>query len=709
MPQAVATGRKPEVAYRVGADIGGTFTDVVLVGSDGTLATKKVSSTPESYGLGIVQGISELIAEMGLPPETLRGVVHASTVATNAIIELKGARTGLITTRGFRDVLEMRRLRIPVLYDLQYRKPPPLVPRHLRLEVEERMGPRGEVWAELDERSVVAAAQELREAGVASVAIALLHAYTNPAHERRVAEIVRAHLPEGTYVTCSADILPEIREYERTSTAVVNAYIGPVVSDYLGALDSDLRGIAVTAPLGIVQSNGGVMSVAAARRKPAFIVESGPAAGVIASARLARALGLAKAISFDMGGTTAKSAMIENGQPAKTTEYEVGSGINLSSKLVKGGGYPIKLPFIDVSEIGAGGGSIVSLDRAGALRVGPHSAGAAPGPVCYGLGGAEPTFTDAMVATGYLNAYALAGGRVKLDADRALATLRERIARPLGLPLEEAAHGVYTIAAATMTRAVKAVTTYRGRDPRDFTLIAFGGNGPVAAVAVARALSIATVLIPPAPGVFSALGLLMSDVEQEFGASLFCRLHAISPPELEAAFASLEARAREELAGEGHGADCLHLRRSAEVRYAGQAYELTIEAGAADGPAAIAARFHEEHERTYGHSSAADPVDLVSLRVGARSMARDAISFADFSGARSGAGREPARPSRRAYFGRETGFVDTPVLPRSGLGRVWSAGPLIVDEDDATCVVPPGARARLDELGSIEIDVGMVA
>ena len=703
-----AAGTRSEVSYRVGADIGGTFTDVVLIGSDGTFATKKVSSTPESYGRAIVQGISELIAEGGVPCEALSGVAHASTIATNAIIELKGAKTGLITTRGFRDVLEMRRLRIPVLYDLQYRKPPPLVPRHLRLEVEERMGPRGAVWAELNEGSVVAAAQKLKEAGVASVAIALLHAYADPAHERRVEEIVRAHLPEGTYITRSADILPEIREYERTSTAVVNAYIGPVVSDYLGALENDIRDIGVAAPIGIVQSNGGVMSIEAARRRPASIVESGPAAGVIAGARLARALGLAKAISFDMGGTTAKSAMIEDGEPAKTTEYEVGSGINLSSKLVKGGGYPIKLPFIDVSEIGAGGGSIVSLDRAGALRVGPRSAGADPGPVCYGLGGAEPTFTDAMVATGYLNRDAIAGGRVKLDADRALATLQERIAGPLGLPLEEAAHGVYTIAAATMTRAVKAVTTYRGRDPRDFTLIAFGGNGPVAAVAVARALSIATVLIPPAPGVFSALGLLMSDVEHEFGASLFRRLDAIPDAELDAAFAALEGRARDELAADGYRPDEVSLRRSAELRYAGQAYELTIAADEPDGPAAIAASFHAEHQQTYGHSAADDPVDLVSLRVSARRIAKDALSFADVAGATTDAGGE-SRATRRAYFGRDLGFADTPVLRRSALARDWRAGPLIVEEYDATCVVPPGARARLDALGNIEIDVGSPA
>src|SRR5262245_37021191 len=333
---ADANGRP--VVYPVGADIGGTFTDVVLIGTDGSIATKKVSSTPDSFGRAIVEGVSELLAEQGVAADALAGLAHASTVATNSIIEMKGARTGLITTKGFRDVLEMRRLRIPVLYDLQYRKPPPLVPRRLRLEVDERMGPRGAVWQELDEKSVVEAARALEAAGVEAVAVSLLHAYADPRHELRVAEILRRELPRHVYVTCSAEILPEIREYERTSTAVVNAYVGPIVRDYLDALALDIRRLGVEGALQIVQSNGGVMTVDAARRKPAYIVESGPAAGVIACARMARALGLANAISFDMGGTTAKAAMIEEGEPARTTEYEVGSGINLSSKLVKGGG-----------------------------------------------------------------------------------------------------------------------------------------------------------------------------------------------------------------------------------------------------------------------------------------------------------------------------------------------------------------------------------
>ncbi|MBM3548840.1 MAG: hydantoinase/oxoprolinase family protein, partial [Alphaproteobacteria bacterium] len=329
--------------YRVGIDIGGTFTDLALLGTDGRLVTRKVSSTPDDYGRGIAAGIVELLREVGLEAGDIDDLVHASTIATNAILEQKGAATALVTTRGFRDVLELRRLRIPVLYDLQYDKPPPLVPRHLRFEVDERMGPGGKVKQALDLASLDAVAKDLSGSGVKALAVTLLHSYANPAHERAVAEALRKALP-GIFVTCSADILPEIREYERTSTTVINAYVGPIVASYLGALAGKMKGLGIKAPLTVMQSNGGVMTAEAAVKKPAYIVESGPAAGVIACAHLARRLGRANVISFDMGGTTAKAAMIEDGEAARTTEYEVGAGINLSSKLVKGGGYPIKLP-----------------------------------------------------------------------------------------------------------------------------------------------------------------------------------------------------------------------------------------------------------------------------------------------------------------------------------------------------------------------------
>jgi N-methylhydantoinase A len=695
-----------QTKYRVGADIGGTFTDLVLVDSSGKVATRKVSSTPDNYSRAIVEGVREMLAEQGRAAADMTELVHASTIATNAILEFKGAKTALITTRGFRDVLEMRRLRIPVLYDLQYRKPPPLVPRRLRLEIQERVGARGVVLQSLDEASVAAAAAVLRDEQVQAVAVALIHSYANPSHERRVAALLREALPESVYVTCSTDILPEIREYERTSTAVVNAYVGPIVKHYIAALEQDVRAIGVTGSLQIMTSNGGVMTVESATRRPAYITESGPAAGVIACARMARALGLDNVISFDMGGTTAKAAMIEAGEPAKTTEYEVGSGINLSSKLVKGGGYPIKLPFIDVSEIGAGGGSIVTADPTSGLKVGPRSAGASPGPVCYGMGGTEPTFTDAMVALGYLNPVAIAGGRVKLDAARARKVLHERVASPMGMSLEAAAHGIYTVAAATMTRAVKAVTTYRGRDPREFTLVAFGGNGPIAAAAVAAALSMKKVLVPPAPGVFSAVGLLLAEVEHEFTHTVLLPAGDLENAAFQNLFRQLERRAREEMGAEGHDLRRLQLTRIAEMRYSGQAYELAIPVRIEDPIKDVLARFHAEHHKTYGHRSDADPLDLVSIRVLAQLAPLDgSMGYERLAAAARARVEGQVERTRRAYFGKDLGFIETPIVDRPALGTSWTVGPLIIEEYDSTCIVPPRARARLDPLANIEIEV----
>ncbi|MXX69000.1 MAG: hydantoinase/oxoprolinase family protein [Gemmatimonadales bacterium] len=690
------------MVYRVGVDVGGTFTDVVLLGDDGRMVARKVSSTPEDYSRGIAEGVAAALADCGAAPGDVTSVVHATTVATNTILEQKGARTGLITTRGFRDVLEMRRLRIPVMYDLQYEKPPPLVPRHLRREVDERLGPDGAVRRELDPASLDAAVAELRREGVEAAAVSLLHAYANPAHERRVADRLREAFPNGLYITCSSDILPEIREYERTSTAVVNAYIGPVVRRYMETLLDRLRELGVDCPVHIMQSSGGVMSVEAAGRKPACMVESGPAAGVMACARLARGAGLDNLISFDMGGTTAKAAMVEGGQAAKTTEFEVGGGINLSSKLIKGGGYPVKLPFVDVSEIGAGGGSICRVDGVGHTSVGPQSAGAVPGPVCYDLGGVDPTLTDALVAIGYLNPGYLVGGSLPLNTAKALAVLEEKVARPLDRPVAEAAHGVLALACATMTRAVKAVTTYRGRDPRDFVLAAFGGNGPVLGVEIARALQIRRVLVPPVPGVFSALGLLYSDAEQEFIQTVMIRAEGADADAVAAAFDSLEVEARAAMIADGFPAEAVTVERLADLRYAGQAYELTVPvAPGTPDLEAMARAFDREHERTYGHPSEGDPVDLVNVKV----LARVAVDATEPSRRLLPAPPATLGAPRDVYFGPADGTLETAVVARTDLTGDWRDGPVIVEEYDATCVVPPGCRARLDAFGNIDIAV----
>jgi len=691
----------PPRSFRLGVDIGGTFTDVVLLGDDGSVHTKKVLSTPDDYARAVVRGAVALLDECGVGGGEVTGVVHASTVASNTILEGLGARTALLTTEGFRDVLEMRRLRIPVLYDVQYESPRPLVPRRLRFEIEERRGPRGEVWRKLDESQVEAVARRLVEERVEAVAIALLHSYADDTHERRVEEIVRSIVGEGVYVTRSSEILPEIREYERTSTAVVNAYVGPAITHYIAALAEQLDDAGITAPLEVIQSAGGTLTPKIAERKPAHLVESGPAAGVMACAYLGRLTGKPQLISLDMGGTTAKAAIVEDGLPVRTSEYEVGAGINLSSKLVKGGGHPIKLPFIDVSEIGAGGGSIVGVDPLGTISVGPLSAGAAPGPACYDLGGVDPTLTDALLVLGYLNESQLGGGAITLSPAASREALDRVVATPLGRPVEEAAHGILLLAVATMTRAVKAVTTYRGRDPRDFTLCAFGGNGPLTGVEIARALRIRTVLIPPAPGVFSALGLLFSDTEHEIVRTLMLRGTEVTAEALQDAFVAAEREATSNLVAADEAA--VTVTRFADVRYGGQAYELPVHvpAGAID-VARLVDDFVAEHVRTYGHGSAGDPIDVVSVRALARIERTTERRYDPLAAIRE---LPPLEGVRTAYFGPATGRVETPVCNRAGLLAGERHGPLLIDEVDSTCVVPPGSIARLDSFGNIEVEV----
>lgn len=689
-----------ERTFRVGADIGGTFTDIVVLEDDGTVHIRKTSSTPDDYSRGIVEGMLALLADIGGTPAQVTEVVHATTVATNAILEGKGARTALVTTAGFRDVIEIARLRTPELYNLNYEKPAPLVPRRRRIEVRERMAADGSVVAELDREDVSRAAEQLRAEGAEAVAVSFLHSYANPRHEQVVAEMLQKALSAEVFVSHSSVVLPEIREYERTSTVVVNAYLGPIVGRYLRSLVNRLSEAGVRAPLQIMQSSGGVMSAEAAMVKPACIIESGPAAGVIAAATIGIVGGDRDLITIDMGGTTAKAAIIEDGRPAMTTEYEVGAGINLSSKLIKGGGHAVKMPFIDVSEIGAGGGSIVRIDDGGLVRVGPDSAGSVPGPACYGAGGDRPTLTDAMVLLGYVNPGYIAGGAVRLDAGLSREAMTRHVTGPAGTDLLDTAHGVYAIAAATMMRAVKAVSTYRGRDPREFTLFAFGGNGPLMGCEIARLLDMPRVVIPARSGVFSALGLLYSDTTHEELRSFFRPVETFRGGSLDEAVSMLEAKVRGHLEREGYRAQEIVIGRKADMRYAGQAYELTL-AVDADGPVdidALLAAFHAEHERTYGHAAPGDTVDLVNLRVSGtirreRTLARSAMQTP--AGIRSA--------TRSAYFGVELGRLETPVMARSALAA-RRAGPLIVEEYDATCVVLPGWTAVLDTLGNIVLE-----
>ena len=690
---------------RLGVDIGGTFTDLVLVTQAGGVHTLKVPSTVDDYSRAIGLGLAELMGMAGLDGPDLGEVLHATTVASNAILEGKGARTGLITTQGFRDILEIRTLRMPRLYDLTWEKPPVLVERALRREVLERLDYRGRVQTALDADSVVAALRHLREAGVESVAVVLLHSYANDAHERRIAELAARHAPELA-LSLSAEVLPEIREYERTSTTVINAYVGPVVGGYLERLRGRLQRAGVAAPLLLMRSSGGLMPADEAARFPVHIVESGPAAGVTAAMVLAGRLGIGDIVSFDMGGTTAKAALVEAGQVSSAAEFQVGGGIMSGSRLLTGAGYTLRVPAIDLAEVGAGGGSVVWLDPAGAPQVGPQSAGAAPGPVCYRAGGTEPTITDCNLVLGWLDTGGLAGGTVRLDAGAARDALAERIARPLGVDVEVAAYGAVEIATATMIRAIRAVSSERGRDPRGFTLVAFGGNGGIFGPLIARTLGIARVVIPPSPGLFSAVGLLEAVVEHSASRTHKVLLAAADPAALDELLRRLTADVTVRLADSGHGA-AAEISRQARLRYHGQSFELAVAVpGGKIDRAALAAlgeAFGSEHERVYGHKAGdEEPVELVSLAVVGRAAAADRQPVRS-----AAAGQAGPRQRRPAYFGPIAGWQEAALLQRVEL-VVPQTGPLIIQEYDATLVIPPGCRASLVDGGSVLVEVAGV-
>ena len=686
--------------YRVGVDVGGTFTDIVLLGSDGTLHTKKISSSAENYAQAIVDGLREVFRETGLAGEAIEEIRHGTTVGSNAILEHKGARTGLITTQGFRDVLEIRTLRMPRMYDIGWTKPVPLVERHLRQVVDERVNAAGEVERALDPRDAERAVDALLAAKVEAIAVCLLHSFANAAHELLLKKIITRKAP-SLPCSISCEVLPEIKEYERTSTTVVNAYVMPIVASYLRALRKGLDAAGVPARVLLMQSNGGLTTDAAAAERPMHIIESGPAGGVVGAQALSRAKQMPKIITFDMGGTTAKASMVEDGEVTRAAEYSVGAGIMIGSRLLTGAGYTLKVPAIDLAEVGAGGGSLVWIDPAGALQIGPESAGASPGPVCYDNGGDIPTVTDANLLLGYLNPRHLVGGALQLNSEKARRVFEERIAKPLSMPLEQAAHGAHLIAASNMIRAIKAVSTERGRDAREFALFAFGGNGPVFAAGMAAELGMKRIVVPPSAGLFSSFGLLYADVEHHYARSLRRLLRKSDPRDIERAWDALSEEARAQLAAEGFSGKKVKIRRAAALHYQGQTYELTV--AVPDGPldfAYLEEAFGAEHERTYGHRAGADePVELVAIQLVGQGLREGAAVPERVQASRA----EPMPPPpRRAFFGS---WVETPVMRRSDLARARK-GPLIVEEYDATCVVPPGARAELDAGGNMVIELG---
>jgi N-methylhydantoinase A len=620
-------------------------------------------------------------------PHELEEVVHGTTVATNAVLERRGGKTALVTTAGFRDVLELRRMRMPHMYDLFWRKPPPLVPRHLRFEVAERVAADGTVLVPLDEAEVAALAGRIAADGVRAVAICFLHSYIRPEHEERAAAVLRAELPE-VEITCSSEILREQGEYERTATTVVNAYVRPLMSSYLDRIRTGLDDLSVTAPLMIMQSSGGVMSAEDARRRPVLALESGPASGVVAAVGMAERLGWGNVISFDMGGTTAKASLIEAGAVSRGREYEAGGSLSSGSRLIRGSGELLRIPTIDLAEVGAGGGSIAWIDEGGALQVGPRSAGALPGPACYGLGGTDATVTDANVVLGYVPSGAIADGGIEISAERALAAVTA-VADAIGTTPAVAAEGVHRLANARMMRALRAVSSEKGRDPREFALLAYGGSGPVHAAGLADDLGIRTVLVPALAGLFSAVGLLFA--RPEFHDVRTCQLDPRDGHErVTALLADLRA-GLERLVGDR---EVETWQRSADLRYRGQSWEIEVDLPAGDVSAGtmveLVERFEDDHERLYGVRAAPGaPVEMRAVRLAALGRARGLSGLQP-----AGAPPRPAGGERRASF---AGVVQpVAVRARASVGPEPEPGPLLVDEYDTTVVVPPGWTARLD-------------
>ncbi len=689
--------------------MGGTFTDIVLMDERGELTIKKVLSTPSDYSEAILHGLDSLMRDKKLGGHQIEAVIHGTTVATNAILTYTGAKTGLITTKGFRDVLEFARIRRPRLYDMEWEKPPPLVPRNLRMEVDERMTSTGEVLTPLDMGSVAEAVRSLLEGKVESIAVCLINSYQNADHEEQIFRYLSKEAP-NLFVNLSSVILPEIKEFERTSTTVVNAYIQPVVKCYLERLVQRLKSTGIACPLLLMQSNGGVLTAAGAIERPVHIIESGPAAGVMGTLFMARHIGMKDLISFDMGGTTAKACIIEKGQVTKATEYEVGAGLNMGHRLLRGGGYLVRVPILDIAEVGAGGGSIAWIADGGILKVGPQSAGASPGPACYNRGGIDPAVTDANIVLGYLNPDYLAGGTFPLSKNAACRALQERIATPLGLDLVEAAYGIHRISNAAMVRAVRAVSVERGRDPRKFTLSAFGGSGPVHAAHLAEEMEMVQVVVPPAPGLFSSFGLLFSDLEHYYVHTFWKKFTDVTADDVNQVWARMARNAYQELNREGYSRKRAQLHAIADIRYVGQNSDLSIALSDGslrlDSLAALREAFEQEHEITYGYRSPGGPVQFVNLRLVARGLREKLHGFQGITLSQNHSLLASAGAHQRpVYFGPALGWVETPVVARGQLDAVFQEGPAIIEEYDSTTVVPPRCKVKKDEWDNIIMEI----
>jgi N-methylhydantoinase A len=694
-------GTLSPVPARLGVDIGGTFTDLVLVDeSTGALRVGKVLTTAKDPAHGVEQGIHALLDESRVAARDVRATVHGTTLATNALIERKGARTALLTTAGFRDALEIRREGRYDMYDIFIDPPAPLVPRHLRREVDERMLADGTVLRPLDEAGARRVITGLVDDGVEAIAICLLHAYVNPAHEHRLAELVGEIAP-GLPVSCSSDVVPEIREYERASTTTANVYVVPLMARYLEDLERRLTDLGIPGQLYVMQSSGGIVLPREARRFAIRLVVSGPAAGAIAAARAARECGESRLLSFDMGGTTAKACVIDDGVPLVAREFEVAR----ADRFKKGSGMPVRVPVIEMIEIGAGGGSIARVDRMGLLKVGPDSAGADPGPACYNLGGRLPTVTDADLLLGYLDAEFFLGGRMRLDREAAHRAVEEHVARPLGLDVIAAAWGIHRVVNENMAAAARIHGIERGRDLRTYPLFAFGGAGPVHCWQVARVLRVPRILLPFGAGAISAYGLLSAPLAFDFVRTHRVRLDTADWATLNRLFNEMETEGRALLARAGVSEADVRVARVAEMRYLGQGHE--VEAAVPGGALStasldvITSSFEAAYRALYHRLPQGVPIEALNWRVTVSGPAPD-IRLS----AAAGTGWAVDPPTRRAWFAETGGFLDTPVYDRYALTPGTElTGPAIVEERESTAVLGPGARCRVDERSTIIVEI----
>jgi N-methylhydantoinase A len=681
---------------RVAVDIGGTFTDVVVFDeANSSLALAKALSTPAELARGVLEGLTK--AAVRFPDVST--LIHGSTVVVNAIIERNGAKTALVTTKGFRDVYEIGRINRPESFNPRFRKHRPLVPRENIFEVTERRLADGSVRTPFDEQEAREVAHIIKEEGFEAVAVLFLHSYRAPEHEIHMCEILRETDP-NLFLSASHELSREYREYERTSTVAANAYVGPKVSQYLGDLERRLRDNKFRGNLMIMQSNGGLSDVDMARRQCIQMMESGPAGGVVGSMALCELLDLDAAIAFDMGGTTAKASVIRRGEPSLSPDYFIG-GYNE--------GLAVRIPVLDIVEVGTGGGSIAWLDEGGGLHVGPRSAGAEPGPASYGRGGSEPTVTDANVILGRLSPERFLGGEMRLDRSAAEKSLRERIAQPLNVNLERAASGMLQVATSAMANAVRHVTLERGLDPRDFTLVAYGGGGPLHAASVAKELSIGKIIIPSAPGHFSALGMLMADLRRDYVQTLFERMDDLEMFQLEDQFKKLEDEGRAALEASGIPTDRIVFERAADMRYVGQEHAVAVRMPAKVGDktarAEIKRLFDEAHELRYSHSAPEESADIVSLRVSAIGRLGKP-QFGQIAAGEKTPSSNARRGTRMVIF-EGAGAVEAPVWDRTKLlQNNMIAGPAIIEEAASTTVVEPGDTVTVNEFGHLIMQLG---